>query len=159
MFHYSPNLYWVYLHKIKSPGVSWVWDPRQKYFRTIIAAYCQKIYDDICWIMATPNQSGIPHVWNLERMMNVGCGWALDSLFSALRNHSSMEVTKTCQKPPEIYLTPYSTSKEWHPGYPINRVIISNYNPPACFEVQGKNLFRGRVIKLCITWVNRPTGI
>ena len=43
-----------------------------------------------------------------------------------------------------------------HPLTTMNNVI---YNSPACFEVQGKNLFRSRVIKLCITWVNRPTGI
>ena len=33
------------------------------------------------------------------------------------------------------------------------------YNSPVIFEDSGKNLFRSRVIKLCITWVNRPTGI
>ena len=41
----------------------------------------------------------------------------------------------------------------------VNQCVKTFYNSPACFEVQGKNLFCSRVIKLCITWVNRPTGI
>ena len=44
-------------------------------------------------------------------------------------------------------------------GYSYFCLKCSFYNSPARFWVQGKNLFRSRVIKLCITWVNRPMGI
>ena len=67
--------------------------------------------------------------------------------------HSRIYSGKQAKSRAQVLHQPYIQGLRNHEDELVNSATVSFY----FYEDQDKNLFRSRVIKLCITWLNRPS--